>query len=84
MSICVRGRAADVGAAVAGASFLLACEEILHLAIESVVSNARGGVSLWFRARCVEDKPVEKIRGDGLTGRGFALFCKPRWTAGLL
>jgi hypothetical protein len=67
---------------MAEAFFLLACEEISHLATESVVNNAELGVSLWFRVHCIEGKLAEKIRADGLTGRGFGLFCEPRWTAG--
>jgi hypothetical protein len=60
----------------------LAGEEISLLAPESARSNAGAGVSLWFRERCAKGISVEKIPGDGLTGRGFALFCEPRWTAG--
>ena len=69
---------------MAEAFFLLACEEISHLATESVVPNAGRGVSLWLREHCVDSKLAEKIPADGLTGRGFGLFCEPRWTAGLL
>jgi hypothetical protein len=56
----------------------LAWGEISDLVSESVAKKGGRRVNAWVGEHCSEGNPAEKNQGDGLTGRGFTLFCEPR------